>query len=135
MERHFPRAVTALGDTLFPAGSLVEGLQADLSATSNLLIRLRVIHPALAVMGGVYVIASAWVLKARSPRARTLAWTLVGLVVGQWVAGAVNILLLAPVWMQLVHLLVADAVWVTFVFFWAELLANDARPGVSSVAV
>ena len=66
---------------------------------------------------------------------RSLAWTLVGLVVGQWVAGAVNVLLLAPVWMQLVHLLVADAVWVTFVFFWAELLANDARPGVSSVAV
>src|SRR4051812_37795757 len=43
-------AITALGDTLFPSASFAEGLGADLSSTSHLLIRLRTIHPVLAVM-------------------------------------------------------------------------------------
>ena len=38
-------AVAALGDTLYPSGSLAEGLRADLSATSHALIRLRVLAP------------------------------------------------------------------------------------------
>src|SRR5690606_3091366 len=42
-------AVAALGDTLFPARSLRDALAADLSATSHLLIRLRIWHPALAI--------------------------------------------------------------------------------------
>jgi heme A synthase len=58
-------AITALGDTLFPSASLAEGLQADLSAGAHFLIQLRVIHPILAVLVGVYTIfvgrlAAAW---------------------------------------------------------------------------
>jgi heme A synthase len=33
----------------------------------------------------------------------------------QLVAGFVNVLLLAPVWMQIVHLLLADTLWITYV--------------------
>ena len=50
-------AVTALGDTLFPAGSLAEGLRQDFSPTAHLLLRLRVLHPTLAVL--VFQIGSA----------------------------------------------------------------------------
>jgi len=52
-------AVAALGDTLFPSGSLGQALSADLSATSHLLIRLRVLHPALAISTALALIAAA----------------------------------------------------------------------------
>lgn len=117
-------AITALGDTLFPSGTLAEGLQADLSSTAHFLIRLRVIHPVLAVMGAIYTMVSVWPLARGSAHRRSLAWMLTGLVVAQLAVGAMNVVLLAPIWLQLVHLLLADAVWVTYLFFGANVLAD-----------
>lgn len=125
-------AITALGDTLFPSSTLAEGLQADLSSTAHFLIRLRVIHPVLAVMGTIYTMAIVWPLARGSWRRRSLAWTLTWLVVAQLAAGVVNVVLLAPIWLQLVHLLLADAVWVTYLFFGADLLADGREAGVSA---
>ena len=54
-------AIAALGDTLYPSTSLAEGLKADLSPTGSLLLRLRMLHPALGVAVGlvlIYVVAS-----------------------------------------------------------------------------
>lgn len=116
-------AITALGDTLFPSGTLAEGLSADLSATSHFLIRLRTVHPILAVMAALYLMSSVWQIAGDAPRARSLARSLTWLMVAQLVAGAVNVLLLAPVWLQLLHLLLADAVWIAYVFLGAEVLA------------
>jgi len=48
----------------------------------------------------------------------------------QLVAGVVNVGLLAPVWLQLVHLLLADAVWISYVFLGAEMLAARESSGV-----
>jgi len=52
-------AIAALGDTLFPAQSIAEALRADLSPTSHLLIRLRVLHPAIAIAVGLSLAAVA----------------------------------------------------------------------------
>lgn len=117
-------AITALGDTLFPSESLSAGLAADLSNTSHLLIRLRTIHPILAVMVAVHLMMSVWQLAKASAQRRSLARMLTWLLGAQLAAGALNIVLLAPVWLQLVHLLVADAVWVAYVFLAAETLAT-----------
>lgn len=125
-------AVTALGDTLFPSGTLVEGLQADLSSTAHFLIRLRVIHPVLAVMGAIYTVVTVWPLARGSAPLQSRAWTLTGLVAAQLVAGGVNVILLAPVWLQLVHLLLADAVWVTYLFFGSEVLAGEREAVVTA---
>ena len=38
----------------------------------------------------------------------------------QMLAGGANVLLLAPVWLQLVHLLLADILWVLLVLLVAE---------------
>ena len=119
-------AVTALGDTLFPSGTLAEGLSADLSATSHFLIRLRTIHPVLAVMVALYLMTSVWQVAGSAPRAKSLARMLTWLLVAQLVAGVVNVMLLAPVWLQLVHLLLADAVWVAYVFLGAEAMVRRA---------
>ncbi len=123
-------AITALGDTLFPATSLTEGLRQDTSPTAHILLRLRVLHPAAAVAVGLYLIATAAGIAVRRNEAlpARLARALALLIVAQWLAGIVNIALLAPIWLQLGHLLLADTIWITLVLFAAVALAD---PGVA----
>src|SRR5208282_2220636 len=47
--------VTALGDTLFPAHSLAQGIADDFAGTASFLIRLRVIHPALGIGAAIFI--------------------------------------------------------------------------------
>jgi cytochrome c oxidase assembly protein subunit 15 len=118
-------AIAALGDTLFPAISLAQGFHQDFSPAANFLLRLRVLHPTLAVLAGCYfVTASIMVLRSNQrPVASKLAIGVLILVLAQLGAGAINLLLLAPVWMQITHLLLADLVWISLV-----LLAVEATP-------
>jgi heme A synthase len=120
-------AVAALGDTLYPSGSFAEGLRADLSATSHALIRLRVWHPAIAVtVGALVLLVTPRLVQTADAPAQRFARLLILAVGAQLVAGLVNVVLAAPIWMQMVHLLVADLVWVTFVLFSAQVLRVDA---------
>lgn len=114
-------AITALGDTLFPVSSLAEGLAQDFSPTSHFLVRLRIIHPTFAVLMALVLWLAAGVNAHRraDPLVRRLAIVLASLVAVQLVAGLVNILLLAPIWMQLLHLLLADGLWITLVLLTA----------------
>lgn len=125
-------AVAALGDTLFPAATLGEALRADLSTSSHILIRLRALHPFVAVAAGLGVLALAPRLaKQGGPFGRTVARLLVTLVAVQMGLGFLNVMLLAPVWLQLVHLLVADAIWIGFVLLGADALGVPAVARVS----
>jgi len=124
-------AVAALGDTLYPAASHAEGLAQTLSQTSHVLLRLRALHPVIAITAGVLLMFVAPRLSvdgdavgARFGRAVVL------LAAVQMLGGIVNVLLLAPVWMQMVHLLVADLLWIAFV-----LLGATALPERSGIAV
>jgi heme A synthase len=123
-------AIAALGDTLFPAASLSQGFHQDFSAAANFLVRLRVLHPTFAILAACYfVIASMAILRStESGTGRKLALSVLILVAAQLGAGAINLLLLAPVWMQIVHLLLADMVWLSLV-----LLAVEARPRPSGI--
>lgn len=134
-------AVAALGDTLFPPATLAAGLRQDLDPRTALLLRLRVVHPPAAVFAALALFNGA-ALAARgsaTPRVRRAALVLSGLVVVQVLAGAVNLGLLAPVWLQLVHLLLADLVWIGLVVLAAASLGPaEARApspaGVPAVA-
>ena len=121
-------AIAALGDTLFPARSIAEALRADLSPTSHFLLRLRVLHPAIAVVVGLALAGSAhrFPLPPGDRRGRLAARLVVALALTQLAVGFLNVLLLAPVWMQLVHLLAADLLWIAFVVLAASTLADDA---------
>jgi heme A synthase len=116
-------AVAALGDTLFPSGSLADGLSADLSASSHVLIRLRVLHPVLAAGGALALLWLAPRLsRGAGPSGRFYARAVSSLVVLQLCLGVLNLFLLAPVSLQILHLLVADAIWVSFILLAATAL-------------
>lgn len=125
-------AVAALGDTLFPSSSLVEGIREDFSPTSHLFLRLRIWHPVIAVIGSGYLLwlASTLVYRDDETRSRRLGLTLGSLVLLQIGIGLLNVWLLAPVWMQLLHLLIADATWIVLV-----LLALSSRPPSSDATL
>jgi heme A synthase len=106
--------------------TLAEALRRDLSPTGHLLIRLRLLHPVIAVSVGLWVgFVALRLLLGEAPgvRVRRYSRLTVGLVVLQLLAGAINVLLLAPVWMQIVHLFLADLVWISFVLLGASALA------------
>jgi len=119
-------AIAALGDTLFPSASLAEAWRQDFSPAAHLFIRLRVLHPVLAVAIGAYLVflATFAALERPEPLVRKWAWRLAGLVIVQSAAGALNVLLQAPNWMQLVHLLLADLVWIALVLLSAGALSS-----------
>jgi heme A synthase len=112
-------AITALGDTLFPVGSLAEGISQDLSPTSSFLIRLRVIHPAIAVFVAIVVINLVNYVESsvKKEKRDLIRRGIIALIIIQILAGFTNVLLLAPIWMQLVHLFLADVVWIGYVIY------------------
>jgi heme A synthase len=120
-------AITALGDTLFPASSLAEGLQQDVSPTAHLFVQLRVFHPLIAVLVGAYSVWLGWFAANRRPSVgtRRVAITLTALFGIQLLVGTVNVILLAPIWMQLVHLFLADLVWIALVIGSSVVLAQQ----------
>jgi heme A synthase len=120
-------AITALGDTLFPVGSLAEGIQQDMDPTSHFLIQLRVFHPLIAILVGFYqfFVASLIGLFSSSRLVKRFTVAVIVLFFIQLLAGVVNLVLLAPVWMQLVHLFLADMVWISLVLLTASVLAED----------
>lgn len=118
-------AIAALGDTLFPSRSLAEGLSRDFSPTAHFLIRLRLLHPFLAVSVGVYLVFLAGMLSRLrpAPDVRRFAVGIGGLFAVELGLGVLNVGLLAPIWMQLIHLLVADLLWMQLVLLVLAALA------------
>jgi heme A synthase len=125
-------ALTALGDTLFPAQSLSQGLQQDFSPTAHFLIRLRVFHPTLAAVVGMYLLILAAITRLQfpSPEIQGIARMLTVGVLLQLGAGVLNLLLLAPVWMQIVHLLLAVLVWIVLVLLTYSSLGLGYNSGL-----
>jgi hypothetical protein len=114
-------AIAALGDTLFPVSSLAAGFARDFDPSANLFVRLRVWHPPIAAGAGAWVLYYA-LSAVSSGLGRRLSYTVLALTGGQLAGGVINLLLLAPVGMQLVHLLLADLLWIALVLLSAERL-------------
>jgi heme a synthase len=115
-------AVAALGDTLYPAASHSEGLAATLSPSSHILLRLRALHPVIAVSVGALLMFVAPRLGDDGAMSQRLARAVLLLAGAQLLGGLLNVVLLAPVWMQIVHLLIADLLWMAFVLLGAHSL-------------
>lgn len=123
-------AIAALGDTLFPAQSLAAGFRQDTDPAAHFLLRLRAMHPLVAVLAGAYVVFMANTLRRLRPSAATrrMAVVLTAVYAAQIMAGVVNLVLLVPIGMQMFHLLMADLVWIALVITGASALADPVAP-------
>ena len=129
-------ALTALGDTLFPPETLGQGLTQDVAPDAHFLIRLRALHP---LLSGVVVIGGILWADARrrvvgAPGAKWRLTALRGLLLIQLAAGAANVILLAPVLLQIVHLLLANLVWMLLVLCLAEGRVSKPDPASGAQA-
>ena len=128
-------ALAALGDTLFPATSLSGSIRSDFSTTSHFLLRLRLLHPVIAIIGAAYVIwlFATYALR-RSGVLRKFAIALFLVIVLQVSLGILNVLLLAPIWLQITHLLVGDLFWVVLLLVSDQALRTQPEPEQRSIA-
>jgi heme A synthase len=126
-------AIVALGDTLFPSASLAEGLAADLDPTAHFLIRLRIWHPILAAAVAGYLFWIAWRHPAFAGEAQATPRQLVMmLIAGQCVLGVINLLMLAPLPLQMAHLLGSNLLWIALVWAWLNRQDVQVRSAPSS---
>jgi cytochrome c oxidase assembly protein subunit 15 len=130
-------AVAALGDTLYPAQSVLGGLAQDVSSTAHFLVQLRLAHPVLALAGALLVVlaASRVLQEADDAGLRGAAWAVSALTLLQLGGGLLNVALLAPVWMQIVHLLLADLLWIAFVLLAVRALSSPLTAPVKDGAL
>ena len=112
--------LAALSDTLFPATSVRAALAQDFSSGSTWLQQLRFLHPVTAVIAGLFI---CWLLLRSVPRPeeRKLALGVLSLLALQCVLGIADVALLAPLWLQITHLLVADVLWIALVVLAARI--------------
>jgi len=118
-------SLAALGDTIFPETALKDSLALDFSSNTQVLLRLRTLHPVVAAIAVLYLV---WMMqrlsKNREESSRILSF-LTAALVAQVAVGVLNILLLGPVWLQLTHLLIAEILWILLVLASAELSFSD----------
>ncbi len=124
-------ALTALGDTLFPSASIALGVAQDFAPHAHWFVRLRALHPLLATMTATTIVIAGGITRTCRPtRTVSIASRVAaGLAVVQVAGGLLDVLTLAPVWLQLVHLVLADAVWIALVLTAAAALSVPSHLG------
>ena len=114
--------IAALGDTLFPAHTIAEGLAQDLDANSHIFLKLRIWHPVLAVATAALCLFSVGgTIVSHGGNTKRLGVGALIIVCIQVGAGFLNVYLRAPIWLQIVHLLLADLLFVALVWLWSSL--------------
>ncbi len=121
-------AIIALGDTLFPAETLAQGLQQKADPNAHIAVRLRNLHPSVAVLVAVLVAYTALYFNRSTYQqtTRRLAQFVLIVFIIQLMLGSLNVFLLAPVWMQLIHLLVSDLIWIGLILLSASVFSDKS---------
>ncbi|MEO8877844.1 MAG: COX15/CtaA family protein [Polyangiaceae bacterium] len=130
-------ALAALGDTLFPPTSVAGAIIQDLSPSANVLVRLRLLHPFFALLAALATTVAATVARTLRPNPETslLSRLAIVLVFSQIGAGLLNIALLAPVAMQLVHLALAELTWIAIVLLGVSAFSAEKSGSALDAAV
>ena len=120
-------SMSALGDTLYPVKTLTEGIHQDLAHDAVLILKTRPLHPLTAVLVTCF---AAWTIVSTlrlRPIAtvRKLAIPVLCVLGGQFVFGIANLLMLAPIWAQMVHLLLANLLWIGLVVLCASAVSEE----------
>jgi cytochrome c oxidase assembly protein subunit 15 len=122
-------SLAALGDTLYPAHNLLSAVAQDFSPGSSWLLQIRWLHPAISLVAGAFIL---WLIaRSLSGKQRPLALGVLALLAIQYLLGVTDILLLAPTWLQMTHLLGADLLWIALVLLSARLCLIPANQAFS----
>ena len=105
-------AIAALGDTLYPITDWGEGLQQDFDSSSHGFIKLRVLHPLCAILLVFFIHYMGFDHLSQS----TLLNNFIKLSYFVLFLGILNLGFLAPIGLQLLHLLSVQVFWCLFVF-------------------
>ena len=129
-------AVTALGDTIFPieptmGPGLLDKVAADLSPANHFLVRLRALHPAIAILGSIYLL---WLFGPSARRGADWSRLVCAAVAAELAIGLTNVALAAPGWMQLVHLAAAHGLWILTLLASLESVPAQARAAAPGMA-
>jgi heme A synthase len=126
-------ALNALSDSLYPAESFFSGVAEEFSGDAPWLLQVRVFHPIIAVaigFGVAYLVMRLTVVA--TDRTKRFGAAVGGLIVFQFFVGLVNVMLAAPLESQVIHLAIADAIWIVYVVFSASLL-GERQPADRSI--
>lgn len=124
--------IAALGDTLAIGG----GISPTESAVVATLVELRIWHPIIAVVAGALVVWFGWLARTRrstpeTVRLSTLLFVLYG---AQLLLGALNVSLKAPIWLQMVHLLMTNLIWITLISLAAAAMTISLQTRETNVS-
>ncbi len=125
-------AWAALANTLFPSQNLQEGLQKDLASDSPWILKLRIVHPILALVIGLALIFKFFKNSERSHVVKDGDLAKANLQVAGALSiavlfGILTLLFLSPIWMKLVHLTIAQLVWISLVNYVMISLLSTKR--------
>ncbi|WP_412063141.1 COX15/CtaA family protein [Rubrivirga sp. IMCC45206] len=115
-------AVTALGDTLVLGG----GLDPETNPVVATLLLARVFHPTMAFVTLALVGLAVWTARPLGEGITSHGFVLVGAFLAQMAMGALNVALQAPIWLQILHLLGTDLIWIAMVIWAARIVAAPA---------
>ncbi|MEN8234910.1 MAG: COX15/CtaA family protein [Actinomycetota bacterium] len=121
-------ALNALSDSLYPAESFLAGFQEEFSRDAPWLLQIRVFHPIVAIalgLGVAYLVTRLAVPATEKTKqyGAMVRW----LIILQLLVGLSNVLLAAPLEIQVAHLAVADAIWIAYLVFGASLLGEPRQ--------
>jgi protoheme IX farnesyltransferase len=122
-------AVTSLGDTIFPRDSSMQVLSEGLSTTGHFLLRLRIWHPFIAIAAALVLLVAVIVLTGicELDEVRRRGHWLLGIVGAQLALGLISVWLKAPTALAILHLMLADALWITAITLWLAALESPKK--------
>lgn len=126
-------AIAALGSHLAPSSSLEAGLAKDFAQDSHAAVRLRLLHPLLAlslVVFGPWAITK-WSQHAPNVHAKVWCARLLRTLIVAIAVGGLALLLHAPPWLKILHLLLANVlviVGAVAVFHTSREVPSSAQP-------
>jgi len=115
-------SITALADVLFPSASFLEGFLADFDRTSEVLTRLRILHPIISsTLSIVLYVYATGIRKKYNVSVKPLQ-TLILIAV---FLGVINVLSNIVLPLSILHLAIADFLWISYIYVSIDLSKNN----------
>ena len=114
-------SITALADVLFPSASFIEGFLADFDKTSEVLTRLRILHPIIStILSIVLYLYSTRINKKYGVNVKLLKTFIIVAVS----LGVLNVLSNIVLPLSILHLAIADFLWISYIYVSIDLAKN-----------